>query len=528
MDPQRSAQHVLCCGLCQDPVALMYCNTCNIYMCNACVGSHVSELSHKILPLKQRGSDLTFPRCPNHSTIQCDVFCDPCDIPICVLCAASNEHEGHMLIDVLTNFDRKKELLRKDLEELEIEKENMDKKMDDSLDDNEYETNERIKCSKMKWTIIDLKELLESNDVCKISTYKSRNVNKEMSGGIPLSPNTSSQELDDGNLYEEADFMSESSLSQIEVVDMQEPDSLEDEFEPEIGELLDLPEIVATVDTQESESLKDEFEPEIGQLLDMSEIVATVDTGLVFSVVCRGEEEIWTRGRNKFMKLYDLQGNLLQSIQSSSRNVPEDIAVTRSKDLVYTDFDDSSVNIVKDEKVEKKIALHGWKPRNICCTSSDDLLVTMDNDDETQSKVVRFNNFEEIQTIQRDDYNLPLYSSGGIKYINENKNLDICVADNLAEAVVVVNQAGKLRFKYTGHPSKTSFHPAGITSDAQRRILTADCVNHCIHILNEAGQFLKYIENVGFKFPCGLCIDSGENLLVATQSGFIVLRYYIA
>ena len=444
---------------------------------------------------------MTFPHCPNHSTIQCDVFCEPCDIPVCVLCATSNEHKGHMLIDVLTSFYRKKELLRKELEELEIEKENMDKKMDDSLDEDEDETIERIKCSKMKWTIIDLKELLESNDVCKISTYKSRNANfKEMPGEIRRSQNTSSEELDDGNLYEEADFLSESSLSQNEVVDLQEPDSVEDELEPW---------------------------PEIGQFLDMSEIVATVDTGLVFSVVCRGEEEIWTRGRNKFMKLYDLQGNLLQSIQSSSRNVPEDIAVTRSKDLVYTDFDDSSVNIVKDEKVEKKITLHGWKPRNICCTSSDNLLVTMDNDDETQSKVVRFNNFEEIQTIQRDDYNLPLYSSGGIKYINENKNLDICVADNLAEAVVVVNQAGKLRFKYTGHPSKTSFHPAGITTDAQRRILTADCVNHCIHILNEDGQFLKYIENVGFKFPCGLCIDSGDNLLVATQSGSVVLRYCI-
>ena len=509
MDLQYSAQHVVCCGLCQEPVARMHCDSCNIYICNACVESHVSHLNHKILPLGQRGSDLTFPCCPYHSTIQCDVLCETCDIPICVLCAASNEHEEHILIDVLTNFESKKTLLRKDLEELEIEMENMDKKKDESLDEDEYESIENLKCSQIKMAIIDLKELLKSNDVHKISAYKSGDNNlKEMPGEIRRCPNTSSVEEDKENFYEEYDehfdeeddLPADISLSQNEHVQMQKLDSL---YESE-------PEYLARIS---------------GPHFDAPQIITTVDTGLVFSVVCRGEE-IWTRGRNKFMKLYDLQGNLLQSIQSSSGNVPEDIAVTRSKHLVYTDFDDSSVNIVKDAKVKKKITLNRWKPRNICCTSSDDLLVTMDNDDETQSKVVRFNNFVEIQTIQRDEYMVPLYSSGGIKHITENKNLDICVADNLAEAVIVVNQAGKLRFKYTGNRSKT-FHPAGITTDTQRRILTADCVNHYIHILNEDGQFLKYIENVGFKFPCGLCMDPADNLLVATQSGFVVLRYDI-
>lgn len=131
---------------------------------------------------------------------------------------------------------------------------------------------------------------------------------------------------------------------------------------------------------------------------------------------------------------------------------------------------------------------------------------------------MRYSGSKVKQSIQFNNKGQPLYSSGvSNKYVTENKNLDICIADDEFGAVVVVNKDGEFRFTYTGPPSsrKGSFHPFGITTDSQSRIIIANRNDDCIHIINQDGQFLRHVDNCYLYTPWGLCIDTADNLFVA-------------
>ncbi|XP_062607007.1 uncharacterized protein LOC134268774 [Saccostrea cucullata] len=541
------------CDLCKTAVAQMHCDTCLVNLCTACVGKHFSadlSIPHKIVAFHDRKSTLFYPGCKIHVQERCKMYCKQCDIPVCVSCLASKQHLSHELSKLLEVFNNKKEMIKKEQNE---------------LNDTIYPTYQDIasdvqnRMSQLQKEYGDL-----STAITKHGEDWHREIDKlvqKLKAEVDEMKNTQLQTLQKhldeimkkiSDIKEEIDLMEiatdTNDLSKLfnitSSVDIYRnlPNKIVPslpKFIPEKIQKEDLCKLFGSLSSSSFTSDEHGYSmkttqkspeagssPPVKQLLDEPETVTTIDTGYreLYNVVCLSDEEIWTSGNDNTMKLYNInQGSLLKLIRTKSGNRPFDIAVTKSGDLVYTEYRDKSVNIVKNKKIEEVIRLQNWLPQGVCSTSSGDLLVIMNSDDNIQTKVVRYFGSTEKQTIQFDDQGKPLYSSSGsifiIEYQNiiENRNLDICVSDTGANAVVVVNQAGKLRFRYTGHipaAKNESFRPLGITTDSQSHILTADCDNDCVHIIDQNGQFLRYI-NCGLCVTWGLCIDTNDNLFVA-------------
>nr|XP_022288810.1 uncharacterized protein LOC111100923 [Crassostrea virginica] len=540
MDPPYDAQDVARCDLCKVVIVQSYCDFCHVNLCKPCIGEHISDdysTKHIIVPFQLRRTTLIYPKCEKHPNKTCELQCKDCNIFLCTDCLASEHHnKEHKLSKLEEVFLQKKDHIHRDKKELKEEilpvykeiateiknqisnldvdyqkfttemskhREELHREIDNVMDQREKEIDE----NKLKHLSILTKHLEEIKQLQSLMQESLHNLNEiEDSNEVTstIHYNSKNQEF--------------SKLPPNVLVSM--PKFIPKPIEKE--ELCSLIGKLTPLSTTLEERVFTAKKPStsVRELLDEPEVLNTIKTGheKLLSVTCRNEEEIWTSGKNADIKCFNTQGVLQKTIKTKSGEWPNDIAVYNDGALVYSDGTTRTVYKVKNDQTEEIIRLQGWKPTQLCVTSSGDLLVTMYSDDITQSKVVRYSGSTVKQTIQFDDDGQPLYSGNrSTKHITENRNLDICMADWGAGAVVVVNQAGKLRFRYTGPPSSTKkkpFKPWGITTDSQRHILTADSNNHCIHIIQAYGRFLCYIDNCDLGDPTGLCVDTDDSLFV--------------
>ncbi|XP_062612951.1 uncharacterized protein LOC134274734 [Saccostrea cucullata] len=543
-DSKDNGEDSLRCDLCETEKGQLFCVFCQVNLCTRCIGAHMLDdpLKHKIVLISQRRSVPSFPKCEIHENTCCEFHCNECEIYICSLCISSEIHKGHVFSSLHEIYSARRQKIQEDVDKIENEfspayeaiiadleagvnnadggflklteaiskhGENWHKVLDIIIADIKLEV-DRLKKEHVK----KLKELVTEFKHAHSELQQIKLECSEIlcSSDVPLTL-----------IYRPAneDLMKPPRRVQVSMPIFKQKEIDCTQLRILFGSLLPFP-----ITKQEGTFNRKATASPPGDIeLFNPRLITTLDTGLetLYKVTCNCDEEIWASGEDSKIKCFEGQGSTINEIETTSEDWPFDIAMTNNGDLVYIDGARKTIELIKNGERKRLVTLLEWNPVAICVTSCDELLATMFSDDKTQSKVVRYSGSIQKQTIMFDNEGEHLLSGNDkIKYISENGNLDICVADFEVSAVVVVKESGEFRFRYKGYlfaAKESPFKPCGIATDSENQILTADCANHCIHILDQDGQFLQYIEGCDLDRPCGLCIDKNDNLLVADMNG---------
>ncbi|XP_056016759.1 uncharacterized protein LOC130053474 [Ostrea edulis] len=257
------------------------------------------------------------------------------------------------------------------------------------------------------------------------------------------------------------------------------------------------------------------------KVLEKPEVLAVLNTGYrkTYRVCCiPNTNQFYVCGDTKTIRHMNTEGSIMEEIITKSGYTPYDLTVTREGHLVYTDLKNRSINRQKNGKIECLLRLEGWIPRAICRISTHDVLVIMTTDDCKRSEIVRYCTSTTTRT-QYNDNGKPIYFDPD--FVTENKNLDFVVSNSNTKTVMVVDKEGKFRFNYNGNLKK-SFSPRGVATENMCNILIADRDNHVIHIIDQNGQFLRYIDTCNLHKPYDLSTDSSDMLFVTECDSGIV------
>nr|XP_022307781.1 uncharacterized protein LOC111113782 [Crassostrea virginica] len=260
----------------------------------------------------------------------------------------------------------------------------------------------------------------------------------------------------------------------------------------------------------------------IGKLMDKVRVIATIPTNYkpLRGVACVGVAEACIYGNNKTITRIDIHGTVRDTVNTTRLPCPGDISVTRGRELIYSDYNSGTVNIVRHGKSETLItAPRVCRLWRFCCTRSGDILVHMYKGTgyQPKNKIIRYQGQNIKQEIYKDGQGNPIFKDGDYSmFMSENNNRDVCISDVNADTVADVDKTGRIRFQYDGSPARREwlFRPREIVTDALSQIIVSDNNNNCLHILDQNGQFLRCVDNCGLEGPYGLSVDSEGRLWV--------------
>ncbi|MES1923506.1 hypothetical protein MHBO_005087, partial [Bonamia ostreae] len=113
---------------------------------------------------------------------------------------------------------------------------------------------------------------------------------------------------------------------------------------------------------------------EIFHLTGKPEVLATIPShhSKLWRLLCVGNGKIWTSGDGTTVRQIDKHGNILLSIESDES--PSSLSVDSQQCLVFSKWNDTTVNVYKDGNVQTHLNKTNWLPRGICFPRNGDIL----------------------------------------------------------------------------------------------------------------------------------------------------------
>lgn len=335
---ENEGQDILRCDVCDEPEHPFHCDICQVNLCRGCVGDHLLALNkrHQIVPFEERGG-LIYSICQIHPLMQCQLYCNGCDVAVCAHCFPLDSHKNHKIVDATSYFQEVKKDIQNDLHEFETiisikyqdivndilsQKDRLNKyseklmrdlvkleeglhrkmqaffeKLKSDLVENhnkhsflltkeQFETSSKV--LEINEAIGELKVLLDSNDVGLVSEYKSKiSESRKLPPKFKICfPPISLPNIDFKEIYKKIDLSSAYCLS------TEERDcSVEN---PEVGsshreQFLTEPIVIHSITTEYRGFFKE-----------------------LHNVVRCDDDEIFMSGNDNKIRVYDLEGKLLQ------------------------------------------------------------------------------------------------------------------------------------------------------------------------------------------------------------------------
>lgn len=95
---------------CEKP-ANLYCVQCQEKTCSDCAGSHLlkkSKKGHNMVEYKNKTQHRDILYCKTHEHAVCELYCEQCEIPVCLKCLSAKSHKGHDFTETSAVFDLKR------------------------------------------------------------------------------------------------------------------------------------------------------------------------------------------------------------------------------------------------------------------------------------------------------------------------------------------------------------------------------------------------------------------------------------